>query len=775
MDSPDFDARILAAEAAILAGENDKGRRLLEQLLLNFSDNARILNNLGTLAHIEGRHIESLRYFFSGLRSDPSNRTIILNLGQALEISGKLSEASELLFRYLDGKPEDREVLDACRKIDEKKLTQKISQCSFSDLNYRKRHFLVSVILPISSSIDFLQRALVDLQSQSISDKVEILLLGNRLSEDESILISEFQNRYDNIRYFSLKEKLNRYHAWNLALKVATGNFIFPFNTRDRLLPNELQNLASFLEAQPSVSVVYGDVYSDQGPLKDSLDHPLNPDSGTIMRWPQYTYEILLFSNGIGPMPMWRRAIHQQIGYLDDRYQTMGYYDFFLRVGRFYSMTHIKQITGQIGAKPEIQSQESAAELVEIQIKHGLAFNLFPLNPDLTGFTSASPIPKSEKFSVSALVSTYNSEFYFRGCLQSLVEQTLFVAGEMEILILDSGSSQNEKAIAQEYQNQYPNIIYVRTERESLYAAWNRMVRMSRSRYLVNANTDDRQRRDAFEVMAAALDERNVSLVYTDALLTVIPNESFSKTTAKIAWSVPDFNVRQALADCPFGCQVMWRRSVHDELGFFDEKLKIAGDYEFFLKASLSGGAYHIAQPLCLYFESMKNLSYGQPDQVNAEVKTFLPAIRKQIALKDIYPSLVDDQNPVSVAMAAMDFGNLLLNPNIRADFQGAEAFYLEAQKRIASLPELNNNLSLALSLQGKRAEASALLQETLLHFPKLAQYLENPGESPQAKILFEVPDVRFLNIPKIKFGALQKVPILDYLQAMAQIPRLPY
>jgi hypothetical protein len=184
----------------------------------------------------------------------------------------------------------------------------------------------------------------------------------------------------------------------------------------------------------------------------------------------------------------------------------------------------------------------------------------------------------------------------------------------------------------------------------------------------------------------------------------------------------------------------------------------------------LSGGAYHITQPLCLYFESLKNLSYGQPDQVNAEVKSFLPTIRKKIPLKDIYPSLGEDQNPITLAMAAMDFGNLLLNPNIRTDFQGAEEFYLEAKKRIEPLPELNNNLALVMAWQGNHPKASALLRETLVQFPKLAQYLENPLENPQAKILFDVPDPRFLKIPKIKFGALQKIPISEYLREMAQI-----
>ena len=100
--------------------------------------------------------------------------------------------------------------------------------------------------------------------------------------------------------------------------------------------------------------------------------------------------------------------------------------------------------------------------------------------------TSASETPL-----VSAIVSTYNAERFIRGCLEDLEAQT--IADRLEIVVIDSGSPQNEGTIVREFQQRYDNILYIRTaQREGLYAAWNRGIQAARGKYITNANTDDR-------------------------------------------------------------------------------------------------------------------------------------------------------------------------------------------------------------------------------------------------------------------------------------------
>jgi glycosyltransferase involved in cell wall biosynthesis len=158
-----------------------------------------------------------------------------------------------------------------------------------------------------------------------------------------------------------------------------------------------------------------------------------------------------------------------------------------------------------------------------------------------------------DRFLVSAIVSTFNSERFFRGCIEDLLRQTLFGQGRLEIVVVDSGSEQGEGTMVRRFQEDFPNIVYRRTERESLYAAWNRAVGLARGRYLTAANTDDRHRVDALETMARVLESTEVGLVYSDVLVTQVANETFEHNTAETVWQLPDHSLRQALVHCPYG------------------------------------------------------------------------------------------------------------------------------------------------------------------------------------------------------------------------------
>lgn len=214
---------------------------------------------------------------------------------------------------------------------------------------------------------------------------------------------------------------------------------------------------------------------------------------------------------------------------------------------------------------------------------------------------------------VSAIVSTYNSAKFIRGCLETLVNQTLYQKGELEIVVIDSASPQNEESIVKEFQAKYPNIIYERTsERETLYASWNRAIKMARGVYITNANTDDRLRPDALEIMANYLDNHpDVSLVYPDQLITNTVNDTWEKTKADRRWNWPSFNYNELEIRCIIGSQPMWRKSLHEKYGYFRPEFTSAGDYEFWLRIGKTEKLARIPETLGLYYENRQGLEHS--------------------------------------------------------------------------------------------------------------------------------------------------------------------
>lgn len=251
---------------------------------------------------------------------------------------------------------------------------------------------------------------------------------------------------------------------------------------------------------------------------------------------------------------------------------------------------------------------------------------------------------------VSAIVSTYNAAAFIRGCIEDLERQT--IADQLEIIVIDSASPQNEGEIVRELQQHYRNIRYLRTDqRETVYAAWNRAIDMARGRYITNANTDDRHRYDAFELMVKTLDALpDVDLVYADVLITRLPNETFETSTSTDSYNWPAWD-RAKLLDvgCFIGPQPMWRRSVHDRYGGFDPSYVTAGDYEFWLRISQTSSFQHIAQPLGLYLARPDSVEHAN-EAVKQHENTKIRRIYREAAVQGRLVGLVE-QHPVQAAV----------------------------------------------------------------------------------------------------------------------------
>jgi glycosyltransferase involved in cell wall biosynthesis len=210
---------------------------------------------------------------------------------------------------------------------------------------------------------------------------------------------------------------------------------------------------------------------------------------------------------------------------------------------------------------------------------------------------------------VSAIVSTYRSERFIKGCLEDLEAQS--IGSRIEIIVVDSGSPEREGDIVRDFQSRYSNITYLRTERETVYQAWNRAIASAKGDYLTNANTDDRHAPDAYERLVAALQRHpGVALAYADCAVTVAPGLSFADAPRVAVFAWPESDPRLLFKVNFIGPQPMWRRDLHDRYGLFDENFVAAGDYEFWLRIAPTERFVHVAEILGLYLMSPDSIEH---------------------------------------------------------------------------------------------------------------------------------------------------------------------
>ena len=89
---------------------------------------------------------------------------------------------------------------------------------------------------------------------------------------------------------------------------------------------------------------------------------------------------------------------------------------------------------------------------------------------------------------VSVIVPVFNTEKYLKRCLDSLLDQTL---SQIEIIIIDDGSTDGSAAICRKYAEADRRIVFVSKKNEGLSAARNDGIEMASAQYLMFVDSDD--------------------------------------------------------------------------------------------------------------------------------------------------------------------------------------------------------------------------------------------------------------------------------------------
>lgn len=111
---------------------------------------------------------------------------------------------------------------------------------------------------------------------------------------------------------------------------------------------------------------------------------------------------------------------------------------------------------------------------------------------------------------VSVIVPVYNVERYIRKCLESLVNQTLY---DIEIIVVNDGSTDLSKNIIEEYTNQYSNVKYYKKENGGLSDARNYGMQYATGEYIAFLDADDYIDAKTYEIMYEKAKKENSDIV----------------------------------------------------------------------------------------------------------------------------------------------------------------------------------------------------------------------------------------------------------------------
>lgn len=154
------------------------------------------------------------------------------------------------------------------------------------------------------------------------------------------------------------------------------------------------------------------------------------------------------------------------------------------------------------------------------------------------------------EYKISVIVPVYNTEKYLRNCVETLMGQTY---GNLEILLIDDGSSDHSGELCEELSLEDPRIRVIHKENGGLISAWKRGVAESTGAYLCFVDSDDWVDRNMLSKMAERLTGNEREIIASDY---VIERENGS---SRYVW--------QALAPGEYDREAMERKVIPGLLG----------------------------------------------------------------------------------------------------------------------------------------------------------------------------------------------------------------
>ena len=245
---------------------------------------------------------------------------------------------------------------------------------------------------------------------------------------------------------------------------------------------------------------------------------------------------------------------------------------------------------------------------------------------------------------VSTITPCYNMSKYMKGFLDNLSTQT---HKDLEIVLDHNDPSDEEVKLVEGYNEQYDNILHIKVEGvDPIGTSMNRCIEYATGDYLCIWNVDDLRTPDSIEVMAKALDENpDVDFVYGNYV--IVPR--FGGTEGQY---VDETGREDELTTgMILGPYFMFRKSILEKSGVFDEQLVQGADYDLALRLAFNGKGLHLPINLGYYL----NEGLGQSTKPNSKQPIERTVIELRYNIRVLEPHLVPETREYDVMNIIVD------------------------------------------------------------------------------------------------------------------------
>jgi len=181
---------------------------------------------------------------------------------------------------------------------------------------------------------------------------------------------------------------------------------------------------------------------------------------------------------------------------------------------------------------------------------------------------------KITEVKITAIIPTYNRAEYILQAIKSIQNQSVHVK---EIIVVDDGSTDNTKELLKN-----ENITYIYQKNSGVSSARNHGIKEAKYEWLAFLDSDDLWHKDKIkEHISLHVSFPELKASFTDELW--IRNGKIINKKKYLKKEEPTF--LNSLRTCKIGASTFFvHKNIFEEIGLFDEELKICEDYDLWLR-----------------------------------------------------------------------------------------------------------------------------------------------------------------------------------------------
>lgn len=206
---------------------------------------------------------------------------------------------------------------------------------------------------------------------------------------------------------------------------------------------------------------------------------------------------------------------------------------------------------------------------------------------------------------VSTITPCFHMERYLKGFLERLPEQTFF--DQLEVVLDHNEPTEQEINWVREFQKQYPGIIrhIVRDKVDPIGVSMNRCIQEASAEYVTIWNVDDLRTPRSVETQARILLEKSeTGFVYGN--FWIVPQFGGTQGQYVDVTEVPATELSRGMIIGPF---FMFRKSLCEQAGYFDEQLRSGADFDLAVRLALHSQGEVAAEDLGYYLNEGRGAS----------------------------------------------------------------------------------------------------------------------------------------------------------------------